>query len=221
MMNKGVDMNANFLVEVGECLMCLAKKEGATDAIVSLSSGVERSVSVRDGILANSSRTQSAGFSLTAVVGERRGSVEFSSFISRDLEIAARRAVSLARVATKNPHLRLPDPSEWPCAMSFLPRSLALLDAYDSGETPTLALLRDRALTLDSIARSERGVSRSDGASFGHSIATDVHLMSNGFCAVDTYTHHQKSTSVIAELGSEMKTAGEDHTAFHFDDLRQ
>lgn len=213
-------MDANMLCEIGERLMHLAKKEGATDAIVSLSSGVEKSVTVRDGILANSTRSQSAGFFLTAAIGERRGTVEFSSLAPDDLVLAATRAVSLARVATKNPHLRLSTPNEWPCVMSALPYALSLLDAYDKNETPTLAVLKERACTLDSIVRSERGVVRSDGTSFSHSAATQVLMMSNGFCGVDTHTHHQKSTIVIAEENGEMKTADEDHVAFHFEDLR-
>lgn len=213
-------MESNMLSEIGEQLMQLAKKEGATDAIVTLSSGIEKSVSVRDGELSNSTRSESASFSLTAVIGERRGSVDSSSFSPQDLSRAAKKAVSLAKVATKNPHLRLSTPREWPCAMAGLARSLSFLDACDRGTPPTLAELKERACVLDAIARQQPGVSRTEGTSFGYTRNTDVLVMTNGFCGVDEYTHHDKSTGIIAERDGEMKTAGHYHVAFHFDDLR-
>ncbi len=213
-------MEANALRDIGERLIELAKNEGATDAIVTVSSGLEKSVSVRNGILASSPISQSAQFSLTAIIGERRGQVEYSSFAPDDLVLGAKRAVSLARVATKNPHLRLSTKSEWPCTMSALPDTILLLDTCDSGEPPTLVELKERALRLDSIARSMRGIARSEETECGYSVGTHVLMMSNGFCGIETYTHHQKSTSVIAEQDGLMKTESEEHAAFHFSDLR-
>jgi len=213
-------MDAQQLREIGERLLQLTKKYGATDAIVSLSSGVERGASVRDGLLESTECAQSAHFSLTAIIGERRGSVESTSFETDDVDRAAKSAVSLARIATKNPHLRLATPNEWPCAMADLPSKIASLDRCDNGAPPTLALLKERAIALDALGRSQPGIARSGGASFGYGAHTAALLMSNGFVAVDTYAHYTKSTSVIAEYGGEMKTGDDYHAAFHYEDLR-
>jgi PmbA protein len=213
-------MDAIVLREIGERLMRLAKRNGATDAIVSLSSGVKKEVSVRDGLMESTEGTRSANFTVTAIIGERRGVVRSSSFADGDMENTVTRAISLARIATKNPHLRLATPYEWPCRMEELPSKMALLDACDDGAPPTLLELKERASTLDTLARSEPGVARSGGASFGYGAATNILLMSNGFAAVNRYTYHNKSASVIAEQGGEMKTGDDYHVAFHSEDLR-
>lgn len=213
-------MNTSLLQHVGIQLMDLTKRRGATDVVVSLSSGIEKSVSVRDGELSHTARSQSAHFSLTAIIGAQSGSVEFSSFAPNDLECAATRAVALARIATENPYLRLSTPDEWPCANTSLACLNALLNTYDYRTPPALLELKRRASLLDAFARSESGIARSEETSFGYSQAMDVVLMSNGFFTVEMRTYHQKSTSVIAERDGEMKTGNDYHTAFHFEDLR-
>ncbi len=213
-------MNTSLLYSAGEQLMHLTKAAGATDVMVSLSFGIEKSVSVRNGELSHTAHAQSAHFSLTALIGAHSGSVEFSSFTSHDVELAAKRAVALARVATENPYRRLSTPDEWPCASHSLSQLDMLLDAYDHTAAPTLAELKERACTLDAIARSEPGIARSEETSSGYSRVIDVTLMSNGFSALQMRTYHNKWTSVVAEENGEMKTGSDHHAAFHFEDLR-
>lgn len=208
------------LMEIGERLLHLAKKEGATDAVVSLNYEIEKSVTARDGAIADVAHAESLGCAVTAIIGARRGTVESTSLAPEDLAFAAKRAVSLAKVSTPNPYLRLSTPLEWPCAMAELPARFRELKLCDGQPAPTLRMLKEYALALDDVTRAYPRVSRTDGSAFGYSLSKDVSLTSNGFSGIETRTHYTKSTTAIAEREGEMKSETDSHHATHADGLR-
>lgn len=213
-------MNEKDMLRTGEELICYARRFGATDAIVSVKTGVEKSVSVRDGKLDDVKLSEDASFSITAIVGERRGTVESSSFAKDDLEASAKNAVALAKNVTRNPHLRLARPDEWPCGVDELPKRQAALDRFDPSVPPTLRELETMARDLDATACRFPGIGRSEGSGYGYSTGASVRILSNGFVAATRVTQYSKYTSVIAERDGEMESASDWHAAFHAEDLR-
>ena len=207
-------------MEVGERLLTLAQKAGASDAIVSLYKTEQKSVTVREGNIDDAGNSGECGFTVTAIVGNKRGRAYSASLNDADLRDTAQIAVDLAKAVTGNEYLRLARPDEWPCSMSELQERIRQLDRFDPSPHPTLAALKDQALALDQSATSYLGVSRSEGssASFTHSIS--VSLISNGFRATNEGTVYSKSTSVIAEADGEMVSASSGHSVRYALDLR-
>ena len=207
------------MLRVGKQLLRHAKSAGATDAVVSVDTSTERSVTVRDGVQEDVTFSSSAAFSVTAMVGDKCGYANSSSFENDDLACIAKEAVLSAHEVNANEHQRLARPDEWPCSMEELPRCLALLDCDDESPNPTLKELEERAIVLDRIARQFPGISRSEGTSFGFHSNVSVLLSSNGFSIVSPSTQYSKSTSVIAEKAGEMKSSSHWHSANHSVDL--
>ncbi len=214
-------MNQKEMLRVGRQLLRHAKSAGATDAVVSLDTSIERGVTVRDGVQEDVTFSSSAGFTVTAIVGDKRGHAQSSSFASEDLARTAKEAVLSAHLVSANPHQRLARPDEWPCAMEELPAKMALLDCLDRSPEPTLKELVGQAIVLDRIARKFPGISRSEGTSFGFQSDVSVQLLSNGFAIVSPSTQYSKSTSVIAEKAGEMKSGSHWHVAAHRADLME
>lgn len=212
-------MNQKDMMRVGKQLLRHAKAAGATDAIVSIDTSTERSVTVRDDVLDDVAFSSSAGFTVTAVVGDRRGYASSSSFESDDLARIAKEAVLSALQVSGNKHVRLARPDEWPCAMEELSERMAGLDCYDRSPPPTLKELETRARALDRLACAFPGIARSEGTSFGFQSDVSVQLLSNGFSVVSPSTQYSKSTSVIAEKVGEMKSSYHWHAANHCADL--
>lgn len=213
-------MKTDKLMEVGERLLTLAKAAGASDVIVSLYETMQKSVTVRDGKIDDAGNSGECGFTVTAIVGDKRGKASSASFDDADLRATAQVAVDLARAVTGNEYLRLARPDEWPCNMSELPARIALLDRVDPSPHPTLAALKEQALALDALATAYPGVSRGEGSSASFTHGASVSLISNGFRAMNEGTAYSKSTSVIAEASGEMVSASSSHSARYALDVR-
>ncbi|KKU78114.1 MAG: Protein pmbA [Parcubacteria group bacterium GW2011_GWA2_47_7] len=194
-------MNQKEMLRVGKQLLRHAKSAGATDAVVSVDTSTERSVTVRDGVQEDVTFSSSAAFSVTAMVGDKCGYANSSSFENDDLACIAKEAVLSAHEVNANEHQRLARPDEWPCSMEELPRCLALLDCDDESPNPTLKELEERAIVLDRIARQFPGISRSEGTSFGFHSNVSVLLSSNGFSIVSPSTQYSKSTTLNQNRG--------------------
>lgn len=212
-------MDQKEMMRVGKQLLRHAKSAGATDAVVSVDTTMERSVTVRDGVLDDVAFSSSAGFMVTAIVGDRRGYASSSSFETDDLARTAKEAVLSALQVSGNKHVRLARPDEWPCGVEELPGRIAQLDRCDGSPPPTLKELETRAFALDRLACAFPGIARSEGTSFGFQGDMSVQLLSNGFSAVSPSTQYSKSTSVIAEKAGEMKSSSRWHVATHCADL--
>lgn len=212
-------MNQKDLMRAGKQLVRHAKRVGATDVIVSLNASVNRAVTVREGIQDGVSLSSGAGFTVTAVVGDKRGSASSTSFATEDIERCANNAVLSAREVSGNVHLRLARQDEWPCGMDELERRTVELDLCDDNPFPTLKELETHALALDKCARGMKGISRSEGSSFDVNGGVQLILLSNGFHVATPFTQYSKSTSVIAENPTEMKSGSHWHVAAHFHDL--
>src|SRR3989344_3532967 len=162
---RGDIMDQKEMMRVGKQLLRHAKSAGATDAVVSVDTSTERSVTVRDGVLDDVAFSSSAGFMVTAIVGNRRGYASSSSFENDDLARTAKEAVLSALQVSGNKHVRLARPDEWPCGVEELPGRIAQLDRCDGSLPPTLKELKMRALALDRCACAFPGIARSEGSS--------------------------------------------------------
>lgn len=212
-------MNDKDLMYAGERMIYHAKSVGATDVMVGLSAGTGKSVGVRNG-KPSVTLAGGASFSVTAIVNGKHGHTSGTSFAKDDLKRVAEEAVVLAKGVSRNKHLRLARPDEWPCTMAEIHGRLAELDRSDPRHPPTLRELECAARELDACALRFPGISRSEGAEFGFSDNVSVRIASSGFLAIGRSTRYSKHVQVIAEAGKEMKLGSRGHSAFYANDLR-
>jgi PmbA protein len=192
-MTDATDLSA--LTEVADRLVAAARTAGADDADAVVVHGTALSVSVREGKVEETERSESADLGLRVFVGRRSAVV--SANLTEDPKALAERAVAMARVAPEDPFAGLADPSR-------LGRSDADLDLEDD-RFPDAAALTASAHRLETAMTDVAGVTRSGGASASTSAGGIVLVTSSGFSDGYSVTRHGRSASAIAGDGSRME----------------
>lgn len=209
-MNKleSLELQANQLVD-------LALKVGADACDVVVASGNSISISVRDGKLENSDRSEGDNISLRVFCDNKVASVNSNTV--NNLEALAERAVSMARVSPDDPSQGLADKSLLAdqATITKLADGLDLVDGYlpDAEELETLALEAENA------GLSVADVSKSMGASAGHGTTGFVLATSDGFCGSYERSGSSISTAMVAGENTGMERDYDFSSATHFEDL--
>ncbi|MCB1385119.1 MAG: TldD/PmbA family protein [Nitratireductor sp.] len=191
-------------------LVAAALKAGADKCDVVVSNGYSSGISVREGKVENTGRSEGDGFSLRVFAGKRVATVATNQ--PADLQMLAERAVAMARVSPEDPYQDLADPDQ-------LARSWPDLDLVDPLE-PDPASFRETALEAEAAGLAVDGVMKSMGASAGAYNTGFVLAASNGFSGNFARTGHSVSASFVAGEGEAMERDYDFSSAVHLADLR-
>ena len=126
-------------------LVKLAKSAGADACDVVVASGNSLSVSVRDGKVENSNRSESDALYLRVFCGNKVASVTANK--SNDPQALAERAVAMARVSPEDKYQGLADKSRLYKRDDFV-EQISKLDLFDEGE-PDAASMEEKALAAE------------------------------------------------------------------------
>jgi PmbA protein len=193
-------LSANHLPELAADIIKQAQAAGATDAECSISEGEEFSASVRMRELETLKEAGSRAVGLRILIGKRTGSAYTSDFSADGIRLMVRQAIELAEVTTEDPHLGLPDPSEF----GSIPGDLALYcpDVAEM-ETPfkiSLAMEAEAA-ALDADPR----IANSEGGSFDTNLSRNVFANSRGFAGEYRSSSCSLSAIPVAREGESME----------------
>ena len=193
-------------------LVELARRKGA-DASDAVYVG-ERSqgVSVRLGKLEDVHRSEGEEIGLRVFVGRRNATVASSDLSPEALETLVERVLAMAAEAPEDRYAGLA-PDEL-----LIREAAADLDLDDGGD-PDPALLKERALGAEDVARSVEGITNSGGAGASASASTFAIATSHGFSGATRATGYSNSVSVVAGEGSTMQRDYAWHSARHQSDL--
>jgi PmbA protein len=168
-------------------------------------------VSWRLGDLEELERKEDRDLGLRVLVGRRQACASTSLLEPDGLVAFVRELVESARHLPDDAYAGLAEPGQ-------LARDLPELDLFDPAE-PTPDALLQAAATAEDAARAVAGVTNSDGASAGWSLAS-VHLAaSNGLRARYQRSSHRLGATVLAGSGTAMERDWEYRSATHGDDL--
>lgn len=198
------------LEEKARILVDAAVRAGADACDVVVANGQSLGVSVRDGKVENTGRSESDDLSLRVFVGKRVAAISSNQFAG--IDELARRAVSMARVSPEDPWQGLADPG-------LLAASWLDLDLWDDG-VPLAARLADRALEAEAAGLSVDGVSKSMGASAGWGETGFVLATSHGFSGSYRRSGFSVSAAMVSGEGASMERDHDYHGAVHEADLK-
>ena len=190
-----------------------AKKAGADAADAIYFCDASTSVSMRLGALEDVSRSEGEGIGLRLFVGRRSASVSSTDMEKAALDGLVERALAMAKEAPEDPYAGLA-PEDM--LMQSVPQDLDL----DDGSEADPQALRARALEVEDVARSVKGVTNSEGGSASHSRMRLAIATTTGFVGGYGTSGHSTSASVLAGEGSDMQRDYDWHSARHLADLR-
>lgn len=178
-------------------LLDAAKAAGADGADATLARGEGSSVSLRNGKVEASERSEEYDAGLRVFVGQRSASISTSQLDSDNIKELVDRAVAMARIAPEDPYARLAHPDE-------LATDIPSLEMFDPNE-PDVATLTERARTAEAVALDHEGITNSEGGSASYGVVNVLIATSNGFTADYKRSSHGVSAVVIAERDGQME----------------
>ena len=208
-MNSLFDQSA--LAAIAERLVEAARRAGADAADAVAVRGMSQSVSVRDGVVEESQRSEGDDMGLRVFVGRRQAVVSTNDIFGEDIEALAGRAVAMARAAPEDGFAGLADPH-------LLATVTPDLDLFDPA-IPSVGDLETMARTAEAAALAVNGVTKSSGASASAGIGGMVLVTSGGFRGAYLGSRHGVSVEAIAGEGTAMESDHDFSSARHTADL--
>ncbi len=173
-----------------EQILELAKQSGADAADALYVHGVDLSVACRKGKQEELERSESSGIGLRVWCGKRLANVSTSDLSGTSLKELAQRAVSMAKVATEDPHTTL-------APKALLAQERPALQLADTHE-PDADTLQDMAMQAEQVALDTTGITNSEGADCSYGKTEVALATSHGFTGSYTDTTYAMSVSVLA-----------------------
>ncbi|MCT4635709.1 MAG: metallopeptidase TldD-related protein [Rickettsiales bacterium] len=173
-------------------------KLGASDADAIIIDSTSLSSEVRLGNLINIDRAENAAIALRVLIDQKQAIVSTSDFSNNSLDNIIERAIAMAKVTPKNPHLFLAERVQ-------MARNIVDLELYDSDE-PSAEELIDQAKITESYALENKNITNSEGAAAHYQTGKIYFSTSKGF--VNSYQSSSRalSLSVIAGKDQDMQT---------------
>ena len=196
-------------------LVMLAKQAGADACDVVVGRGNSTSVSVRQGEIENSKRSEGDAISLRVFCGKKVASVTANS--NGGLEQLAERAVSMARVSPEDPFQGLAD-SERLLNTENLDETITSLDLLDETEIGP-GKMETMALEAENAGLAVEGVSNSMGAGVSWSRSGFVLATSDGFVGSSQSSGFSVSASMVAGEGTAMERDYDFDSKIYLSDL--
>jgi PmbA protein len=190
-------------------LVAAAQSAGADNCDCIVAHGQSLHISVRDGQVENTERSEGDNLALRVLVGNRVATVNAGA--REDPEMLAERAVAMARVSP-------PDPYQGLAPLESLASAVADLDLFD-GEPGDREILVKRALECEAAGKAVDGVSRSMGASAAWGVTGFVLATSAGFSRGYRKSRFSASAAMVAGEGTAMERDYDFRSRVHQADL--
>lgn len=204
--------SASDLSNLMEEVLERARKEGATDASVSVNHDEGYSVDVRMGDVETVAFNEDKGVSLVIYVGHCKGSASSTDTSPNALDHLVKAAYDIAKVSASDPCFGLAD-------RELVTTNFPELDLYHPWEiTPPEAIKKALACEKHALSQDTR-ITNSDGVSF--STYNFIHGFANtyGGHGLIKGSRHSMSCSLIAKEGDNMQRDYNYTTARHCRDL--
>ena len=174
-------------------LVTAARKAGADAADAIYACNASTTVAVRLGALEDVERSEGEEIGLRVFIGQRSASISASDMNPATLATLIDRSIAMAREAPEDPYAGLAPEDR------LLRKRAPSLDLVDE-EEPEPAALRERALIAEEAARSNPGITNSEGAGVSAQQSHFFSAHTNGFRGGYASSRHSLSVAPIASL---------------------
>lgn len=174
-----------------------ARRQGASGAEARLNQAQGLSVNVRLGEVETVEFHRDRGVGVTVYFGQRKGAASTSDDSPESLRDAVAAACAIARHTEEDPHAGLAAPE----LLATAPPDLDL----DHPWALTTEQAIEEALRCEAIARDDRRIVNSEGASISTGHALRVFGTSNGFLHAYAGSFHSRGCAIVAEDGDGMQ----------------
>ncbi|MGL5743495.1 MAG: metalloprotease PmbA [Legionella sp.] len=196
--NTEVHKSTTDLTRLMNEVLELAKKEGATDAMVAVNNDKGFSVDVRMGEVETVAFSEDKGIGLTVYIGQRKGGASSTDTSPAALEAMVKAACDIARVSAEDPCFGLADKE----LMRHEHPDLDLFHPWDV--TPQQAI--EMAVKCEKHALSlDKRITNSDGVNVSSYESHHGFANTHGGSGFIHSTRHGLSCSLIAKEGDEMQ----------------
>lgn len=210
--NSAAHKSTTELTRLMNDVLELAKKEGATDAAVSVSNDRGFSVDVRMGQVETVAFSEDKGVGLTVYIGQRKGGASSTDTSPEALAMLVKAACDIAKVSAEDPCFGLADRD----LMTQNHPDLDLFHPWDLNPEQAIAI----ALDCESHALSfDKRIVNSDGVSVSSYESHHGYANTGGGAGFINSTRHSISCSLIAKEGDEMQRDYDYTTARNASDL--
>lgn len=196
--NSEVHKSTIELTQLMNDVLDLAKKEGATDAMVAVNNDRGFSVDVRMGAVETVAFSEDKGIGLTVYIGQRKGGASSTDTSPDALQAMVKAACDIARVSAEDSYFGLADKelmtTEYP--------DLYLFHPWDMNPQQAIEL----ALECESYALSlDKRITNSDGVNVSSYESHHGFANTHGGSGFIHSTRHSLSCSLIATEGDKMQ----------------
>lgn len=188
-------MKNQELMKVAEYAVQYAKKQGATHAQSSISSGNEFTVEVRDGEIERLVEAGSQSLSLKLIIDGKVATASSSDFAMDSVNRLIDNAVKRARLTSKDPYSVIPDKQR----ADYDLEALKLYDPKILEISPEKKI--QLAKEVEKIGLANKQITKSSGSSFGTYHGTRYIVNSNGIAA--SYPSTSASLGVSLQSGTD------------------
>jgi len=165
-------LDQSALRDAAGALLSAAREAGADAADVLGVTEISESVSVRDGTVEESERSEAQNLGLRVFAGKRQALISTNALDHAAFGALAEKAVAMARLAPENPFAGLAEVVE-------TPHDAGALDLLDPTRLSTNALL-EQARIAEKAMLGVKGVSKSAGTGAAHGFGGAVLMTSTG-----------------------------------------
>ena len=191
-----------------------AKKQGATDCEVRISTSEAVDITVRNGVVEQLEGAQSRGVHFNAYIGQKSANTSSSDFRRPALIKLIKDTIDLANASEADPYAGLPEARQ-------LATQFPELDLFDPSIT-AIPVEKKIQLALDTEAAAlaaDPAITNSVGAGFADGGGITVYANSRGFLGSYQATYCSLNVSVVASKDSEMQTNGWHSASRNFKNL--
>lgn len=175
-----------------------AKKLGATQAAVKVSSSIGRSINVRMGELDTLEYHKGQSFSVTVYEGQKKGSAGTTDLSEPEITAAIEAAKGISSYASEDPFSGLAD-------KELMAKEFPDLDLYHPWDIDTDEMISLSQRCEKNAMEIDPRINNSEGVSLSTYEGSSGYGNSNGFIHVDSGSNHSLSCTLIAEDSNGMQ----------------
>lgn len=193
-------LDQNYLKDLASKALDCAKKLGACECEISLSSLEGISISTRSGDVENIEFNKDRSMDICVYKDSRQGVASTSDFTDGAIEKTVRAALDIANYTDK-------DPVSYVIEKQYLSNTnYDFENAFEIERDTDSAVDKAIALERQYLDNPVKNIKKSDGASLSSTLITKVEANSNGFIGAKTKSSNGRSISLLGELNDKMQT---------------
>ncbi len=201
----------NFLTDIASKSIDYAKKNGATDVEVMVTSSITENLNIRNKKFDHSERSEVLSFGITTYIGKQKSNVSSSNLEEKSLKNLIDRSIDCTKISPEDPLCGLPDKKD-------LYHDNIDLDLYD-GTVLSIDKKKDFLLTVEDSAFKNNKIKNTNGSYFSEYKSNYVLANSNGFLQNSKASLFSCFCEAVAHENDQMERDYESSVKRHYKDL--